>query len=60
MLNINHKIDKDKLTIEINLSKSFGPSKSGKSETIASTQGNITVGDGVKLGLNCYKARDLR
>jgi hypothetical protein len=60
MVNITHKIDGKKLMIEIDLSKSFGASGSGKSEIVASTQGNIDLGvDGIKLGINCYKARKL-
>ena len=31
-----------------------GPSKSGKTITVASTKGNIDF-EGVKLGLNCYR-----
>ena len=47
----------NKLVIEIDLSQSFGLSKSGKSETIASTDGNVSVPgrEEVKIGLNIYK-----
>ena len=56
MKNIETKKTGDKLTIEIDLSKEYGRSKSGKTVIIASTEGNIEVGNGIKLGVNCYKA----
>lgn len=57
MKNINMKITGDKLTIEVDLSKNFGKSKSGKSVVVASTNGNIVLAykDSMKLGLNLYK-----
>ena len=57
MTNIEMKKDGDILTITIDLSKEHGPSKSGKTIVIASTRGNVDVGGGVKLGINCYKAK---
>jgi len=47
------------MVIKVDLTKTFGPSKSGKTIIIASTEGNITVGkDGqIKLGLNVYRGR---
>lgn len=47
------------LTITVDLSKDFGPSKSLKSTIIASSEGNIEVpgAPGVRLGLNIYKGR---
>lgn len=57
----NVKIDKkgDILTITVDLSKNAGPSKSGKSIVIASTQGNIIIDAEKKiyLGLNVYSTR---
>jgi hypothetical protein len=52
--NVGYKIEKNKMTIEIDLSKDFGPSKSGKTTIIASTGGNQKI-NGIVLGLNCYK-----
>jgi hypothetical protein len=52
--NVKTTVKGKKLTIEVDLGKRFGPSKSGKSEIIATTAGNVDVGNGVKLGLNCY------
>lgn len=58
MKNVEFKVEKKILTIKIDLSKEFGPSKSGKSITIASTEGNTAVEgtDGVKVGLNVYRS----
>ena len=44
------------LTITVDLSKEFGPSKSGKTIIVASTNGNESVGE-VKVGLNVYKPK---
>jgi hypothetical protein len=54
--NVKSVRDGDKLYIELDLSESLGASKSGKSELVASTQGNRTIpGTDVKLGINCYR-----
>lgn len=47
------------LTIKVDLTKTFGPSKSGKTTIIASTEGNIGVPtrEEVRIGLNVYKSR---
>jgi len=55
MKNVETKVVKDVLTITINLKKDFGPSKSGKTIIIGSTEGNQTVAPGIVLGLNVYK-----
>jgi hypothetical protein len=59
MKNIEIKVDGDKLMLIVDLSQEFGPSASGKSITIASTEGNISVPgyEEVKIGLNVYKPR---
>ncbi len=50
--------DKKKLTIEVDLSKELGPSKSGKTIIIATSEGNQKVeGTDVVLGLNLYKKK---
>jgi len=62
LLNVDVKTDKGKITITIDSTKDFGPSKSGKTTIIASTQGNqkITVGkEEMVLGLNVYKSRQI-
>ncbi len=56
MKNVETKIEKNNvMTIKIDLTKTFGPSKSGKTIIIASTEGNQPVGNGVVMGLNVYK-----
>ena len=56
MKNVETKIEGTKLIITVDMSKSFGPSKSGKTIIVASTEGNTKVGD-VTVGLNVYKHR---
>lgn len=57
MKNVEMTQDGDKLTIIVDLSKSFGKSKSGKTTIIASTEGNVSApkSSDVKIGLNIYK-----
>ena len=58
MKNVKWEIDsKTKvMKIEVDLTKDFGQSKTGKSICIASTQGNVPIGiEDLKLGLNVYK-----
>lgn len=57
MKNIEYTVSADKkiLTIKVDLTQSFGNSKSGKSKTIASSEGNKQVTDGVYMGLNVYE-----
>ncbi|MHB1680918.1 MAG: hypothetical protein ACYCTB_10505 [bacterium] len=56
MKNIEMNVAGDVLTIEVDLSKTFGKSGSGKSTIIASTEGNVSVPgkEEVKIGLNVY------
>uniref|UniRef100_A0A6M3IK15 Uncharacterized protein n=1 Tax=viral metagenome TaxID=1070528 RepID=A0A6M3IK15_9ZZZZ len=58
MKNIDMKVEKNILTIKIDLSKTSGKSKSGKSTVIASTEGNQQFpfeGEIVSIGVNVYK-----
>ena len=59
MKNVEMKVDGHILTLTVDLSKSFGPSASGKTTIIASTEGNKPVEDHeeIKVGLNVYKKR---
>ena len=59
MKNIEHKIEGNILTVKIDLSKDFGPSSSGKTIIIASTEGNPPIKDGspICMGINVYKRR---
>ncbi|MDA8407391.1 MAG: hypothetical protein M0T73_11125 [Deltaproteobacteria bacterium] len=56
MKNVEFSVQGETLTIRVDLSKEFGPSKSGKTIIVASTEGNKTVpGRNEKVGLNVYK-----
>jgi hypothetical protein len=58
MKNVELKIDGTILTISVDLSKEFGPSSSGKTTIIATTEGNVSVpGRDEKIGLNVYKKK---
>jgi hypothetical protein len=56
MKNVDMKVDRNILTITVDLSKEFGPSSSGKTIIIASTEGNVSVpgAEDKKVGLNVY------
>ena len=59
MKNVEMKVDGNILTVTVDLSKEFGPSSSGKTIIIASTEGNVFI-DGheeAKIGLNVYKKK---
>ena len=55
MKNIEIQVEGSKLVITVDLSKTFGPSKSGKTTVIASTDGNQAISPGTFVGLNVYK-----
>ncbi len=59
MKNVEMTLDGDILTIKVDLSKEFGPSSSGKTIIIASTEGNQSVPgkEDAKIGLNVYKKK---
>ncbi|RJX20365.1 MAG: hypothetical protein C4570_03915 [Ammonifex sp.] len=59
MKNIHMDLDGDVLVIRVDLTKSFGPSTSGKTTIIASTEGNVAVPgrEDVKVGVNVYTKR---
>ena len=56
MKNVEMKVENNILTIQVDLTKEFGPSSSGKTIIIASTEGNVPIpGDAAaKIGLNIY------
>ena len=57
MKNVEMTVQGETLTIKVDLSKDFGPSKSGKSIIIASTEGNVSVPErDEKIGLNVYRS----
>ncbi|HQH17681.1 MAG TPA: hypothetical protein PKZ86_11140 [Smithella sp.] len=59
MKNVEMRLEGDILTIKVDITKEFGPSASGKTIIIASTEGNISVPekDNVKIGLNVYRKK---
>ena len=56
MQNIEMTVDGDILTITINLKKRGGLSGTGKTISVATTSGNISVPDhkDIKIGINAY------
>jgi hypothetical protein len=58
MKNVEMSIAGNILTITVDLTKEFGPSSSGKTIIIASTEGNVSVPDREeKIGLNVYRKK---
>ncbi len=58
MKNVELKVEGNILTIKVDLTKDFGPSSSGKTIIIASTEGNVSIPDrDEKIGLNVYRKK---
>ncbi len=58
MKNVELKVEGNILTIKVDLTKEFGPSASGKTIIVASTEGNQSLPDrDEKIGLNVYKKK---
>jgi hypothetical protein len=58
MKNVEMTVEGTMLTIKVDLSKEFGPSSSGKTIIIASTEGNVTITNREeKVGLNVYRKK---
>lgn len=59
MKNVEITVDANILTIKVDLTKEFGPSASGKTIIIASTEGNVSIpgAEDKKIGLNVYKKK---
>ena len=56
--NVSMRIDDTKLVIEVDLTRDFGKSKSGKTIIVASSEGNVSLPkpyEHMKIGLNIYK-----
>jgi hypothetical protein len=59
MKNVEMKVEGNILKIEVDLTREYGPSASGKTIIIASTEGNVSI-PGVedkKIGLNVYRKK---
>jgi hypothetical protein len=59
MKNVEMPIEGRALLIKVDLTKEFGPSSSGKTIILASTEGNVSApgSDDVKVGLNVYRKK---
>ena len=59
MKNVEMSVEGNILTVKVDLSKEFGPSSSGKTIIIASTEGNVSIPDAEdkKMGLNVYRKK---
>jgi len=58
MKNVEISVEGSVLTIRVDLSKEFGPSSTGKTIIIASTEGNVAVPNRQeKIGLNVYRKK---
>ena len=58
MKNVEMTVEGATLTVRVDLSKEFGPSASGKTIIIASTEGNVTIPNRAeKIGLNVYRKK---
>ena len=57
MKNVEMSVAGNILTIKVDLSKEYGPSSSGKTIIVASTEGNVSIPDREELGLNVYRKK---
>ena len=59
MKNVDMTVEGNILTIKVDLAQEFGPSSSGKTIIIASTEGNVSIPDDEdkKIGLNVYRKK---
>lgn len=58
MKNVEMRVEGTMLTITVDLSKEFGPSSTGKTIIVASTEGNVTIPNRQeKVGLNVYRKK---
>lgn len=52
--NVAYHVEGTKLIIEVDLSARLGPSSSGKTIIVATSEGNKEVAPGISMGLNIY------
>ena len=58
MKNVEMKVEGNMLIIRVDMSKEFGPSSTGKTTIVASTEGNVSIPDrDEKVGLNVYRKK---
>ena len=60
MKNVETKVEHGKLVITVDLATELGPSSTGKSIIIGTTEGNVDVpgAPDVKFGLNVYRKKE--
>ena len=55
--NVVATLEGDKLTVEVDMSKDLGLSKTGRTRLVATTRGSVKLADtGASIGLNIYRA----
>jgi hypothetical protein len=55
---VAEKVEGNILTIKVDLTKEFGPSSSGTTIIVASTEGNVSIPErDEKVGLNVYRKK---
>ena len=52
---IHVRIDGDEITMRFSAAGAGTPSRSGKTMIVASTSGNVTLPNGITVGLNAYR-----
>ena len=59
MKNVEMEVVDNILTIKVDLTREFGPSSSGKTIIIATTEGNVSIPnhEDKKVGLNVYRKK---
>jgi hypothetical protein len=59
MKNVELSVRDNILTITVDLTKEFGPSSSGKTIIISTTEGNVSIpgAEDKKIGLNVYRKK---
>jgi len=55
MANVEYSVDGDTLTITVDLSQNLGPSNSGKTDVVGSTNGFVQVAPDITMSLNVVK-----
>ena len=54
--NVQAELENGTLTIRVDITKDLGPSKSGKTTIVATTEGALDI-QGIKVNLNVYKPK---
>jgi hypothetical protein len=57
MQNVKMTVKGDILTIEVDLSKDLGPSSTGKTRIVASTEGPVIVSGDIKVNMTAFKKK---